>query len=170
MELMHLSDDELQAYLDDAESLAVEKQSHLQSCSRCREALRDYRALYGQLADLPDPLFSKDFAERVATKAQKQYAPLTRLAIGLAAAMGAVAGIVLASFFVDLGLTFALLLTLLQPFTGPFTELAATVQSLLHHVNVDLSLIVTGIAVAIVIHLLDRFYRKHRHHPASFMI
>jgi predicted anti-sigma-YlaC factor YlaD len=48
----HLTDDEIQAYLDlRAEGLAPDLMDHLETCGTCRAAVRAYQALYARLAD-----------------------------------------------------------------------------------------------------------------------
>ncbi len=70
MQLQHLTDEEIQDYLDgnlsgDVASLILQ---HLEVCHRCREAVKQYQSVYIQLEDDKGFQLSKGFARSVVNK------------------------------------------------------------------------------------------------------
>ena len=73
MRVSHLSDSEIQHYLDNfsghgriaVDSLDSDIRDHLNSCDRCQENLRGYARLYGDLACEPEPVLPTSFAHKV---------------------------------------------------------------------------------------------------------
>lgn len=66
MGLKHLSDDEIQSYLDG--NLREQEESiaeHLALCEQCRDELQVYRALYSGLTDAPVESLAPGFSDRV---------------------------------------------------------------------------------------------------------
>lgn len=58
----HLSDDQLQSYLDrTTEGPSPEIELHLESCPKCREALLHYKLLYRKLSHAETPALSASF-------------------------------------------------------------------------------------------------------------
>jgi len=60
----HLSDDQLQDYLDGNITITNSFKAHLESCSRCQEALAAYQSLYAMLKEAPKAFLSESFADR----------------------------------------------------------------------------------------------------------
>jgi hypothetical protein len=55
LELRHLTEEEIQTYLDgSSDEIDAEVRRHLETCRPCREVLADYEALYAGLADTSD--------------------------------------------------------------------------------------------------------------------
>ena len=64
----HLTDDQIQSYLDNPEITNREKiEQHLSICSICRQAVAQYRALYTDLQKDFAPAFSRNFSKNVIT-------------------------------------------------------------------------------------------------------
>jgi hypothetical protein len=74
----HLTDEQIQAYLDAAQSRAegyygqVHAESHLQECLLCRQTLVDYQQVFSALDDCPEPQLSSGFTEGVVNRLQAQ--------------------------------------------------------------------------------------------------
>lgn len=109
--MKHLSDAELQAYLDRDPSLSrAEIETHLHACAHCRANLAAYRRLYGGLKDETGFLLSANFADAVAAKIAKQgerKADLLELGLIAAALISGMFGIL---YFFDPGIFFKNLL------------------------------------------------------------
>ena len=66
MVMRHLTEEEIQAYLDAPPGEAdAEIRHHLETCRQCREVLEDYETLYGKLADDPAYAIPHDLAASV---------------------------------------------------------------------------------------------------------
>ncbi len=65
MNELHLTDEQLQAYLDGTLDDIVEVEAHLGSCPRCRREMELYRQLYGTISQEDAPQLSPDFVDRV---------------------------------------------------------------------------------------------------------
>jgi hypothetical protein len=62
----HLSDEELQRYLDDPlPGDAIRLTAHLAACPACRNELQHYKELYGVLAQAPEVALARGFAKGV---------------------------------------------------------------------------------------------------------
>jgi hypothetical protein len=64
----HLTDDQIQGYLDRSIGQPGLIEAHLESCPRCRQALVDYEALYSGLNLEPELGLSANFADSVLAK------------------------------------------------------------------------------------------------------
>jgi len=69
MRIKHLTDEELQTYLSGDLACEPEKiEAHLEICDDCRNALEEYRFIFGAIETEPVRELSPDFAARVADK------------------------------------------------------------------------------------------------------
>jgi hypothetical protein len=70
MQLEHLTDEEIQDYLDENLSgkITLLVRQHLEGCHRCREALKQYQSVYVGLEDEKGFELSKVFARSVVNK------------------------------------------------------------------------------------------------------
>jgi anti-sigma factor RsiW len=101
----HLTDDELQSYLDgDPLSDREWVENHLRVCDRCREELARYEQLYMELAKDVGHELSPDFADSVISRVPERPAPHPRWqpAHILALILGAIAGLSALVYFVGL--------------------------------------------------------------------
>ncbi|MEZ5360739.1 MAG: zf-HC2 domain-containing protein [Candidatus Zixiibacteriota bacterium] len=66
--MSHLTDEQLQAFLDGTAADAAAVQEHLDSCPNCRLALDEYKALFSRLDSEPEFPLSASFADLVMEK------------------------------------------------------------------------------------------------------
>ena len=81
---MHLTDDQLNEYLDNAADDRARIQTHLDSCADCAARLATLRALFSELDSLPDLALTTPLAARVLLDLQRtprlpRWLPLTSL-------------------------------------------------------------------------------------------
>lgn len=158
----HLTDEELQEFLDESLSLGKSRMDHIQSCESCRRALEAYRNLFTGIRTDPGFKLPRHFAKTVAAKAMRKVNPLAthRFEITLIAA----------GVLVVLGL--GILLTHFPPFIETIRKVAlpqefdsAVVQPIrrmLDGLNGSLILIpFAGLALVFVL-FIDRFINKSR--------
>ncbi len=109
--MKHLSDAELQAYLDREASISREEmEAHLHACAHCRSNLAAYRRLYGGLKDETGFLLSANFADAVAARIEKRgerKADLLELSLIVTALISGLAAVL---YFFDPGAVFKNLL------------------------------------------------------------
>jgi hypothetical protein len=73
MDLNHLSDEQIQSYLDHAEhENRSEIENHLQKCSFCTHTLQIYKEIYHQLENDSIPDLSKNFSGTLVAKITAQ--------------------------------------------------------------------------------------------------
>ena len=72
MSIEHLSEKQIQQYLDDrSRGLDVPQPGHIDGCEQCRNALADYSRLYGALGKQEKPVLSANFVARTMTLIRK---------------------------------------------------------------------------------------------------
>lgn len=175
----HLTDDQLQGFLDGDMAEIETIRAHLKSCPHCREALADYKALYSNLETDPDFSLPADFAESVLagipeskvetdTESDKRYA--IRDSVFVFAAFAAViAGVI---YLFEPG-------KILKWFTGAANmsgltdiKLFATIQDYLSAINVApmtvIFTILTIAAIAVIDHII--VHRKRQQETVSIVI
>ncbi len=69
----HLTEEQLQDYLDGALAESDPVIRHLDDCPRCRQALQSYRRLYDALELEPARELSPDFADKVVARLPESY-------------------------------------------------------------------------------------------------
>ncbi len=127
---MHLTDEQLNEYLDDEIHDRVQVEAHLSSCAECAARLTALQALFVEIESLPEVALTRDLTWRAAPLARPLNSPgvLPRwftLTIGLQAAAALIAIILAAPFAIDFASSF---LPVLQ--TPSLTELFFQAQSL----------------------------------------
>jgi anti-sigma factor RsiW len=151
MGLKHLSDDEIQSYLDGTSSEYNEPVAqHLAECEQCRQELQVYRALYGSLSDAPVESLAPGFSDRLLARLPN--APVRangwQLSERLVAIFAIAAVALVGAIFFDWSqlLSFAL---------GSFSALGDTVaQASSRHL--DLRLLGAAAMILLLIPLADR--------------
>lgn len=105
MELKHLSDNELQQYLDKSDSLAPELEEHLKNCPQCQGELHLYQKLAENISADERSVLPETFSDQVMAKVKK-LAPVatpiedrSTMQILLASAMSLAGGVVVLYFF-----------------------------------------------------------------------
>jgi hypothetical protein len=100
---MHLTNEQLNEYLDNETANRAEIETHLDSCDECAARLSTLQALFADLDSLPEVTLSRDLAARFTLRAAQNLAPqLPRwltLTVSLQAAAALVALIVAIPFF-----------------------------------------------------------------------
>ncbi len=107
---MHLTDDQLNEYLDDESADRAQIELHLSSCGECAARLDALRNLFAEIESIPDLTLSRDLA----TPFKRQSSPLYQLPRWLTlttALQGAIALIIIA-------FTAPLVLQLISPYTS----------------------------------------------------
>jgi hypothetical protein len=174
----HLSDEQLQDFLDGNLSADHPLSAHLHACPRCREALAAYKTVYAGLTEDPGFELAPDFAESVmrilpekqhiAAAARTDHSSFWERAFGFGwpAALGVVAGYFLIPMF--LGKTWMEWLALPDLTQNRFlVGLFKGLSALAPHDRLIASIVI-GI---VVIGLIDRILTRRRmHKPVSFMI
>ena len=172
MPVTHLTDEEIQDYLDG--NLSHQKriffEAHLQTCESCQAALKQYQSLYVGLKqdqgfDLP-----KSFAKSVVAKlplAEKAKSGFnySDILLGILAILLTAAT---ASYYLDLGSLGKRLTNIPLPQFEFGTTLVEAAKGLVAALNGNLSLLVVGILVLLVTGALDRILfqplLRHRQH------
>jgi hypothetical protein len=76
MNIGHLSDDQIQSYLDDrSNSTAPDVQEHLRSCAQCQRKTDHYRMLYSSLDQDPVPPLPANFASKIISRLAARHKP-----------------------------------------------------------------------------------------------
>jgi hypothetical protein len=153
MQLEHLTDEEIQDYLDgdlsgDMASLAHE---HLEVCPQCREALKQYQSMYVGLEDDTGFELSKGFARTVVRRlpAQAEAKSYSRILNVLLVVLGVAVSLGVTLYYIDLR---PLGKTLSNFLPGP--ELGAGLLDLLEGLLVGLNGNVEFLAIALLIFFL----------------
>ena len=98
---MHLTDEQLNEYLDNETANRAEVETHLNSCDECAARLSALQALFADLDSLPEVTLSRDIATRFRPRPSlaPQLPPWLTLTASLQAAAALVALIVAIPFF-----------------------------------------------------------------------
>ncbi|HDL19461.1 MAG TPA: hypothetical protein ENH29_10435 [Bacteroidetes bacterium] len=102
--MSHLTDDEIQEYLDSPEAVNVQTvQTHLHNCQQCRQQLTLYRQVFSVLIEEPETVVPYNFAgqitERLMALQNKKYHKWELLLL----LFSIIQGIALTIYFVDFG-------------------------------------------------------------------
>jgi hypothetical protein len=165
MQLKHLTDDEIQNYLDG--NLPEEKtlwiKHHLESCSACRQALEQYKSLYEGLQEEKGFELSKGFAKTVLkqiptepeTESHFSFLNTLLVVLGIMVPLGVIL------YLLDLGsLGRAFSQIVLKPLGG--------FEDLLVSLNGSLGLAACAILTLIVIFGLDRLIARPKYKHLLF--
>lgn len=160
----HLSDRQLQAYLDGAAGADRDSiEAHLRRCNACRSQLNLYRAVEKELSTSPGFMLSADFAEQVIEQADPRPSLKANRFENLSIVFLLVSGVITLSFFVDLS-QFARYFLELIPNFSPIEHVA-------EGISIDLSwpIYAAVFLVLIVVSRLDRWlpHLREKHFSAS---
>ncbi len=173
MESKHLTDAEIQDYLDGndvrEDSTAAE---HLDSCGLCKKNLELYRCLYSGLSDDAGYELSVDFADKVVSSVGlgESRGFFRRYANVLVSIIGVVAAIAALYYFTDIPKIIAggawlgwfdsiLKGRIFSSMTGYASSAGNTV-----------SLIISGVLALVTIWVVDRFMIRSKRRPSSLVI
>lgn len=171
MQLKHLTDEEIQDYLDGnvSRETTLQVKEHVQVCRRCREALKHYRSLYVGLEDDAGFELSKGFAGTVIRRlpaeaeAESHFGTLNVLlmVLGVAVSLG------MTLHFIDLKPLGQALSDLLPgPELG--TGLLDLVKGLLVGLNGNVEFLAIALLIFFLVASLDRlvFQPRYKHFRA----
>jgi hypothetical protein len=165
MQLKHLTDDDIQEYLDGnlSEEKTLSIQNHLKTCPTCRDALKQYQDLYVGLQDDKKFELSRGFAKSVLKKlpAESEARSKHSLVNILLAVVGIIVTVGVMQYYVDLRpLGRAFYHLLLEPLGG--------LENLLVSLNGSLGLATLAILILVAIGGLDRLIFQPRYKRLRF--
>jgi hypothetical protein len=171
MELKHLTDEEIQDYLDSSPS-SVDRtiEEHLKTCQLCKGALEEYKRVYAELKvdkgfELP-PNFANLVLSRLPQKAPSR--PHTNYAGIILVILGLISGISLMFYFVGWKYISQGITDILQPQLDFVSNYWGTMGRLLADLNIDFGLLFLSGLILFIISLLDHIIFHKKHKPVSF--
>ena len=171
MQLKHLTDEEIQDYLDGnlSRDIALLTERHLETCPLCREAVKQYQGVYAGLDEDKGFDLSKGFAKSVVKMLPAEEE--AKSSLNLLNIFLAILGIIVAAGvtvrYVDLRpLGSALSHLLPGPQLG--SGVVAFVEDLLIGLNGNVGLLIAAVFTFLIIGGLDRFLLQPRYRRASF--
>ena len=171
MQLKHLTDEEIQNYLDGNLSREIDllTKRHLETCPLCREAVKQYQDVYAGLDQDKGFDLSKGFAKSVVKilPEQKEAKPPFDLLNVFLMILGVIVAAGVTLYYVDLRpLGSALSHLLPGPELG--SGVVAFVEDLLIGLNGNLGLLILGVLTLLIIGGLDRLLLQPRHRRVRF--
>jgi anti-sigma factor RsiW len=173
MESKHLTDSEIQDYLDGNSGTEWTSISqHLPSCKLCKRKLEQYRSLYAGLEDQTGFELPDGFADRVASAVglEEREPFLQRHVEALISLAGAIAAIAALLVFTDM----AELIVKASWFGWLDSFLASRAFATARHYAGNaaglLNLIVSGTLALLTVWVIDRFIIRLRRGPSSLII
>jgi hypothetical protein len=171
MELKHLSDEEIQDYLDSSPSSVTKTiEEHLETCQHCKGVLEEYKRVYAELKkDIGfelSPDFSSLVISKLSTKASPK--PLTSYAGMFWVILGLIFGVgsmlyLLGWKYISQGIT-----NIVQPQLNFVSTLWGTMGRLLTNLNIDFGLLFISGLILLIISMLDYILVHKKHKPISF--
>jgi hypothetical protein len=160
MSLKHLTDEEIQEYLDGylSQQNALLFEKHLEICPHCQESLKQYQSLYVGLAndkgfDLPES-FTKSVLSRLPAepepKSRFNYVNIFLTILGIIIAVG------ITFYYVDLKPLGRVISNIFVPQYEFGSELIVSIKSSLVSLNGNLSLLAFAGLTLLIIAALDR--------------
>jgi len=166
----HLSDDEIQNYLDgNSVDSREEITVHLEACRECRLKLEEYRVLSQELSVDHIPALSPAFAASVMTALERSEPEKasTRIPIWMSGAALFIFGVVASVYFMG-SETLRNVQGLLNPANIPEPSFVNRYKAYIDGLNLDFSLLLMVALVLLVIALVDQIIRR-RHKTVSFL-
>jgi anti-sigma factor RsiW len=170
MQLKHLSDEEIQDYLDGnlSKAAALKMEEHLEACPRCREALKQYQNVCVGLEDDRGFELPRGFAKAVVrrlpaegeTESRFNYLNVFLAILGIIVAAGGTL------YFVDLrplGRAFSHVLP--GPELG--SGLLALIENLLIGLNGNVGFLIFALLTLILVAVLDRLVFQPKYKRVS---
>jgi len=157
MDLNHLSDEQIQKYLDHAESEnRSEIENHLRKCSFCTHTLQIYKEIYHQLDNDSIPDLSKNFSRTLVAKITAQQDKKTFFWENIIFFFLLLVSAVGTSYLIN---PMPLLRTIIKPLLDFYNSTMGQVQVQL---NGGLMIIAGGIIILILYELLYNKLLKYR--------
>lgn len=170
MERQHLTDEEIQVFLDSKRSdQEMERNQHLKNCEICQRNLKIYQNLYVGLEKDPGFKLPRNFAKSVVSKlTEKQSAPflspsveITLIITGILLALGTT------FYFVDVKSLTGLIGRIALPKIAINTSFLQPIKNLLSDLNGSLILVPFAALALIAVALFDRIIHKVKDHKLS---
>jgi hypothetical protein len=171
MQLKHLTDEEIQDFLDGnlSAEIALLTERHLETCSLCREAVKQYQSVYAGLDQDKGFELSRGFAKSVVKMLPPQgetKSPFDLLNVFLII-LGVIVAAGVTIRYADLRpLGSALSHLLPGPQLG--SGVVVFVEDLLIGLNGNLGLLILGVLTLLIIGGLDRFLLQPRYRRVRF--
>jgi hypothetical protein len=167
MELRHLTEEEIQGYLDNIPN-SVNKfvEEHLRSCQLCQKALEGYRRLYAGLKTDKGFELCPDFTEKFFSKLSAVPASKSRLNYTeiLLVILGLVAGICIPLYFMGWKHISQKITAILQPQINLMITSWNLVEKVLQNLHINMNLLLLSGLTLLIVYLLDYiFFRKKVH-------
>ena len=173
MALRHLTDTEIQDYLDEnlsQKQTSVLKQ-YLESCDSCQNELSKYQYLYTGLKNDADINLSPNFSQFLISKIREESTEIFHIAfrdilfsiIGLLIAVGTTL------YYVGLKPLAASFNSMLKPQVDNSIAIFSTFKQLLAGLNININLLVFAGLILLIIIALDRILYKYRDKLRSFL-
>ena len=171
--MTHLSDEELQNYLDgniSHDQISIFRQ-HIESCEKCQSELAQYRSLYAELKEDVAFDLSPDFSDTImkAVQAGAKKAWLARLWNSLLPVVGIAVGIGVMIYYVDFKPFIKVFTDSLNPGRYFDSAVLSELNQVLAKLNVNLNIIVfAGLSLLVVI-LIDYLLSRHKEKFFSYL-
>lgn len=179
MNEIHITDEQLQAYLDGTLAKTDAMEAHLASCPHCRQALEVYRQLYTAIEEEAAPELSPDFADRVMARLPEseiaadaeEFVRGFRLRDSLVFIVAFIAVISAAMYFLNPVTLFRSVEDVSAPSLADNTYLSAFLKDL-SGLHLDGSIVLFTVLTFLGIALIDRVLVHRRRHrkPISYLI
>jgi hypothetical protein len=167
MELRHLTEEEIQDYLDNIPGSGNSfVEEHLRSCQLCQKALEGYKRLYAGLKTDKGFELSPDFTEKVFSKLSSVPASKSRLnyiEIFLVI-LGLIAGICIPLYFMGWKYISQKITAILQPQINLIITSWGLAERGLQNLNIDINLLLLSGLTLLIIYLLDYIIFRKRIH------
>ena len=171
MQLKHLTDEEIQDFLDGnlSDEITLSIQRHLESCALCRDAVKQYQSVYSGLGREEGFELSKAFAKSVVKMLPAEGE--AKSSFGLLNIFLTILGVIVAAGvtvrYVDLRPLGSALSHLLP---GPRLGSGAIgfVEDLLIGLNGNLGFLILGVLTLLIIAGLDRFLLQPKYRRVRF--
>ncbi len=167
MELRHLTEEEIQDYLDDIPGSGYRfVEEHLRTCQLCQKALEGYKRLYAGLKTDKGFELCPDFTEKVfsklspvpASKSGLNYTEVFLVILGLAA------GIFIPLYFMGWKHISQKITAIIQPQINLIITSWGLAEKGLKNLNIDMNLLLLTGLTLLIVYLLDYiFFRKRIH-------
>lgn len=157
--MTHLSDEQIQKYLDKDYSLnRADIEKHLKTCDSCQKNLMAYKKLYTNLADETGFMLSANFSESVVSRIKKKEEKTKTFFEGLLLAIAGLFSVGLLFYFTNLGNV------LISIFQKNSAEVKPFIEGIGNIFGSNLILILFAIIILILFGLADKFILQTKHH------
>jgi len=170
MEHKHLTDDEIQDFLDgNIPRGETDLRHHLERCEICTAALEQYKTVYVGLHKEPEFRLPKNFARSIVSKISPEHpipsffmsADIIPIVIGLVFALGAI------FYFVDLKPVVEIIARISLPESAFKATFLTPVKNLLATLNGNVGLLLFAGVALLFVAIVDHIIGKLRHQKLS---